>query len=232
MPDLSIIIMAKRPEPGRVKTRLIEGGLDPRTAADIAAAMLNCTVRRWLPRGTVWLAVTPDGSGEALRTSLRLPGVPVIDQGPGDLGQRMARVWREVAPDGPVAFLGIDSPDVPLGHMSAVASALRQADAALGPTGDGGYWALAARTHLPALVERIDWGRPIVYDQTRRRAREAGLRLVELPSWHDVDDMADLAALRARLSRSKAAAGAPSDDDPAPLLELARRLDALLVRTP
>jgi hypothetical protein len=228
MPDLTIIIMAKAPRPGLVKTRLVECGIDPGAAAEIAGAMLACVVRRWSACGTVWLAVTPDGCGESLRKSLMLPDVRIIDQGPGDLGARMARAWRGIAPDRPVAFLGIDSPDVPAGHMRAIGPALRQADAALGPTGDGGYWTLAARRYLPALVERIDWGSAIVYDQTRQRAREAGLSVVELPPWHDVDDGADLASLHARLSGLKSGPGASSEDDAAPLDELRRRLEMVL----
>ena len=244
MPPPRIIIMAKQPEPGRVKSRLVQGGLSPAAAAGAAEAMLRCVVRRWRSVGPLHLAVSPDGTGEAFRRSLGLPDMPIIDQGPGDLGERMERVWLQAAPEGPVAFVGVDSPDVPRGHMDQIAAALDRADAAVGATDDGGYWTLAAGSFLPALLARIDWGSPLVYDQTCQRAREAGVSLVELPAWHDVDDVADLTALRMRLrppqglpeglepSKSPDAATGASSDDAAALQELGRRLAALLPETP
>ena len=83
---------------------------------------------------------------------------------------------------------------------------------------DGGYWTLAARAVPVALLESIDWGTPAVYDQTHAAARAASLRLVDLPAWHDVDDAADLTALRRRLADA---------DEPA-LVTLATRLADLL----
>jgi hypothetical protein len=115
-------------------------------------------------------------------------------------------------------FLGVDCPDVPADALLAAAAALDEADAAAGPTADGGYWTLAARRCEPALLTGIDWGTPLVYDQTRAAAERAGLTFRELPRWFDVDEPADLLALFDRLRDA---------DEPA-LLRLRQRLEPLL----
>ena len=177
--DLVAVVMARRPEAGLVKTRLTVGGdFDHRAAADLAWAMLRCTFQRLAARTEVLLAATPDGAGDEIRRTLALGSIRTVDQGSGDLGQRLDRVWRLVGPDRPIAFFGGDSPDVPAAALDAIAPALEQADIAIGPTADGGYWTLAAASYAPAVLRAVDWGGPCVYDQTRRQAEEAGLIVV------------------------------------------------------
>ncbi len=193
----AVVMMAKPAVPGRVKTRLI-GDLTPQQAADVHQAMLDCVMARvaeqfHAARG--WSLVLAAGG------TMPTPPAPwrMLDQGAGDLGDRMARIWRSIG-SGPAAFLGIDSPDVPAAHFDALADALCAGDAAAGPVEDGGYWTLAARRFAPQLLMGIDWGTPDVYHQTQRRAADAGLQLLKLPAWHDVDEPADLAALCQRIA--------------------------------
>ena len=198
------VVMAKRPMPGRVKTRLI-GELSDRQAACVHAAMLECVLERL--RGTfpgrVVLALDGDihqpltGSDAGL--SVAVPaGVEVIDQGTGDLGERIGHVWQAIG-TGPAVFFGVDSPDIPTQVLATIYDSLTRSDAAVGPVGDGGYWCLAARRYAPELLAGIDWGTSAVYHQTREAARNAGLTLHELPAWHDVDTAEDLRALLIRL---------------------------------
>lgn len=225
---LTAVIMARQPIPGRVKTRLVASGLTPESAASIAAGMLRCTIARIrMTFGGTVLAVTPDGAGAAMRKSLRLGDVRIVDQGRGDLGRRLDRVWGIVGHDRPVAFFGMDSPDVPAALLETIPVALDDHDVAVGPTGDGGYWTLAARRYAGDVLRQIDWGSESVYDQTRLRAREARLRWFELPEWEDVDNAGDLVALRARLGRLKERSGSDAGD-PDPLIELRRCLDETL----
>ncbi|MHC4946647.1 MAG: TIGR04282 family arsenosugar biosynthesis glycosyltransferase [Planctomycetota bacterium] len=219
--DVRAVVMAKLPRPGHVKTRLVTpGGLDAAVAAEVAAAMLACTVGRLAAAGEVVLAVSPDGTGPELAAMVGWPALPAVDQGPGDLGARLERVWERIGPDRPVAFFGGDSPDVPDDALDGIPHGLDDHDVLVGPTPDGGYWTIAARRGRRALFRRIDWGSDRVYDQTRRRARAAGLRLGRLPTWPDVDEPADLAALRGRLAALPPAVG--RDD---PRRRLAARLD-------
>jgi glycosyltransferase A (GT-A) superfamily protein (DUF2064 family) len=225
--------MAKRPDAGEVNTRLVRPGfMDAATAAALAWEMLACTVRRLSTRLEVVLAVSPDGAGPELSRRLGRPDLRVVDQGGGDLGSRLGRVWRAVGLDRPLAFFGIDSPDLPGRAVEAIGPALAECDAAIGPTPDGGYWALAAGRHHPPLLRDIDWGSGSVYDQTRARAARGGVTVACLPLWPDVDRPEDVWALRERLrAGSGADTGEATNADDA-LRTLAHRLDELLQGTP
>jgi rSAM/selenodomain-associated transferase 1 len=222
--EVTPVLMAKRPEAGQVKTRLTAAGAwSPRVAAELAEAMLRCIARRLEAASTeMVLAVSPAGCGEQLAATLGLGPVRLLDQGGGDLGQRLDRVWKAVGTDRPVAFFGSDSPDVPDSALDDIPAALAECDVAVGPTDDGGYWTLAAREHQPRVLSAIDWGEATVYDQTRRRAADAGLVVRALPMWHDVDRPEDVEALRRRLQQHAACR-----DLPAPLAQLAERLETL-----
>jgi rSAM/selenodomain-associated transferase 1 len=194
------VIMAKYPTPGAVKTRLCgRGGLTPHAATELAWGMLKCVVRRLAASMPVVLAVTPDGTGDEMRKMLGVPDLHTVDQGPGDLGQRLDHVWRQVGCQQPIAFFGCDSPDVPRAAIEAIAPALENHDAAIGPSADGGYWTLAAARYLPSLLHQIDWGSENVYHGTLSRADAAGLRIHRLPLWSDVDRIDDLRDLKSRL---------------------------------
>jgi rSAM/selenodomain-associated transferase 1 len=215
--------MAKRPVPGRVKTRLVAGGLSAHQAAAVHAAMLECVLAR-VPAALPGRAILAlDGSPAEPLThsdpelSVHVPSdIQTLDQGTGDLGQRLDHVWQIIDP-GPVAFFGVDSPDVPTQALASIYDSLARADAAVGPVTDGGYWCLAARRYAPELITGIDWGTHAVYHQTREAARVAGLNLLDLPAWHDVDTADDLDALRQRIHAAT---------DPA-LLRLRQRLDRI-----
>jgi glycosyltransferase A (GT-A) superfamily protein (DUF2064 family) len=188
--------------------------------------MLRCTAERLASAWPLVLAVTPDGCGTEVAQQLEMGSVATVDQGPGDLGERLGRVWRLADTDAPVAFFGSDSPDVPDDVLRrGIPSALADCELAVGPTEDGGYWTLAARSYYPQVLQGIDWGGPHVYDQTCRRAAEAGLSLHTLPVWPDVDRFNDVTALRRRLAMLEPA----GDDSPSSsaLQRLARRIENL-----
>jgi glycosyltransferase A (GT-A) superfamily protein (DUF2064 family) len=225
------ILLAKLPRPGAVKTRLTgTGGLSAAEAAEVALAMLCCSVERLAARWTVVVAITPDGTGDRLLAALggALPAeiaarLQFVDQGEGDLGVRLGRAWRAVGSSSPVAFFGADTPDLPASHLEAIERGLVSSDVAIGPTPDGGYWTLASRDHRPGLLARVDWGSESVYDQTCDRAAAGGLRLESLPGWPDVDRPADVIALRERLAGTH-----PDLANDAVLARLAERLGTIL----
>lgn len=203
-PPPAIVVMAKRPIPGRVKTRLTPT-FSPQQAAQAHAAMLECVLARLathLP-GQHFLALdsqtVPPNQPHDPALDYELPqAFHIIDQGTGDLGDRITHVWQALN-QGPAVFFGVDSPDLPTQTLTTLWDALAPADAVIGPVDDGGYWCLAAQQLPPPLLASIDWGTPAVYHQTHQAARDAGLTLTDLDPWHDVDDPADLLALQYRI---------------------------------
>ncbi len=224
--DVTAVLMAKRPEPGVVNTRLVRpGGLDSEAAARVGWAMLICTAQRLCAASSrVILAASPDGCAGELAEALKVNFAQVVDQGTGDLGQRLERAWK-AAGEGRIAFFGADAPDVPQEALRAIPQALANHDLAVGPTHDGGYWTLAATAFHPQVLRAIDWGTDRVYDQTRKRAVEAGLEACALPRWYDVDQPSDLEALRRRV---QARLGSPPTES---VDELALRTLAEQIRT-
>jgi glycosyltransferase A (GT-A) superfamily protein (DUF2064 family) len=132
-----------------------------------------------------------------------LRGVRWLEQRGADLGERLAGVSERAFREGfgPLLLIGADSPTLPPNFLATALEELAggRADVALGATEDGGYYAVALRTHARGLFDSVEWSTPRAYAQTARNAARLNLRLLELPLWYDVDTHADLARLRAEL---------------------------------
>lgn len=204
----AVVLMIKAPLAGLVKTRLVP----PLSAAE-AAALAGCFARDAVgcarsAGGEVVIAYAPQG-GRATLGPL-LPSVSRwVEQRGEDLGARLEAVAGEVFGSGfgPVVIVGADSPTLPPAYVARAASALAEgeADIALGPTEDGGYYLVALRAPAPGVFRNVEWSTPRAYEQTARNASSRGLRLLELQPWYDVDTPADLARLRAELLADEAA---------------------------
>ncbi len=191
-----VLVFLKEPHPGRVKTRL------GRAIGDIRAAWWcrhhSARLIRRLssdPRWETWLAVSPDHEGEMSRVwPAHLPRWP---QGDGDLGARMGRAFRDLPP-GPLAIVGTDIPDLGSAHVAAAFHALGEHDAALGPCPDGGYYLIAMkrtpRRAASGLFDGVRWSSE--YAMTDTLASLGRARVALLPELQDVDEAADLAAVR------------------------------------
>lgn len=150
-------------------------------------------------RPELWVDPRPGALGTL---SDRYPGLPVRLQGEGDLGARLSdafeRSFAERADH--VVVVGSDHPTLPPPYLERAFRALRGAHLVLGPTADGGYYALGLRRYAwPAaagLFEGIPWSTSAVLEETRGRAAALDLCHVELPSWYDVDEPDDLWRLR------------------------------------
>ncbi len=224
--DVTAVLMAKDPAAGAAKTRLTaDGKWSASDARIVTEVMLRCVALRLRDAAArLVLAVTPDGEGRRLAGRLGVGQIEVLDQGTGNLGRRLDRVWRQVGLDRPVAFFGGDSPDVPWHMLAEIPGVLERCDVAVGPTSDGGYWTLAAARYRPEVLVDVDWGSTHVYDQTRQNATAAGLVVETLPLWHDVDHPADVDALRLRVRAAvHGSQGRPNGTDP--LRWMAEQLD-------
>ena len=193
--------MAKEPEVGRVKTRLCPP-LEPAEAARLYEAFLADTLERLAGVG---LPLRVYGTGtltDRLATLSRAAGAELRSQCDGHLGQRMgAAIEQELREAERVVVVGADTPDLPVERIEEALAALEQAPVCLGPASDGGYYLLAARERVPheILGPDIPWGSAGVLDSTRAGLSAAGTEYVEIRSWCDVDEVADLIRLRERL---------------------------------
>ncbi|MEL7211415.1 MAG: TIGR04282 family arsenosugar biosynthesis glycosyltransferase [Pseudomonadota bacterium] len=186
----TLVVMVKEPRPGRVKTRL---GRDIGMTA--AAWWFRHQVRGLLrrvrdPRWQVVLAVAPDRAGMLSRVwPADLPRVP---QGPGDLGDRMARVFRTMPP-GPVAIIGADIPGVNGARIAEAFAALGDHEAVFGPAPDGGYWLVGMKRVGPVprtLFEGVRWSTEYALADTE--ASLPGARIAHVATLRDVDTVTDL----------------------------------------
>ncbi len=185
--------MVKEPRPGRVKTRLARD-IGPTAAAWWMRHQTAALVRRLRdPRWQLLLAVSPD---TAAMTSRVWPAhLPRIAQGPGDLGDRMARIFRRVG-RGPLCIIGADIPGIDRPAIASAFRALGSADAVFGPAADGGYWliGLARRRSLPRdLLQGVRWSSPYALEDSLRAIPDGRIRFVD--PLQDVDRLADLRRL-------------------------------------
>jgi uncharacterized protein len=199
-PVLGLLVLAKAPEPGRVKTRLCPP-LVPAEAADLAAAALLDTLNAVcrVPGGRVVVALVGRMSaaarGPELSVALR-GGVTRGQRGP-DLGHRIAAAHRDAArllPGRPVLQLGMDTPQVDPALLADAAGPLHRGtlDAVLGPATDGGWWALGLRDpRAAAAIAHVPTSRDDTGERTVHALRAAGLRVGLLPELTDVDTAAD-----------------------------------------
>jgi rSAM/selenodomain-associated transferase 1 len=181
-----IMVIAKEPVPGRVKTRLTPA-YTPAEAAELAEAALSDTLAAVasarVTRRILALAGTP---GRWLP-----PGFDVIAQRGGGLDERLA--WaladaRATCP-APLVFIGMDTPQVTPGLLAQAVAPLTDgtADATFGPAEDGGFWLLGLREIDPALVLGVPMSRSDTGAQQLARLHRAGLRVRLLPELTDVD---------------------------------------------
>lgn len=143
-----LVVMAKLPSAGRVKTRLARQ-IGIAEALRVYRTVLNRTLRDLSadPRWQTWVAVSPD---TAVHSPI-WPDVNLIGQGGGDLGQRMQRVF-DVLPAGPTVIVGSDVPGIRRADIADAFAALGSRDAVFGPAGDGGYWLVGQRRHPRVLT--------------------------------------------------------------------------------
>ena len=186
-----IILIAKAPVPGRVKTRL-SPPCSPEQAARLAAAALADTLAAIRSTPVRRRVVAFDGNPQLAD----LRGLDVVQQRGAGLGERLAHAFADAAVGAgaelPTLLIGMDTPQLTPALLTHAFDVLAGADAALGPAPDGGWWALALRDPAYAAVlagvpmSRVDTG-----ERTERALIGQGIRLALLSEIPDVDTFAD-----------------------------------------
>lgn len=195
----TLLVLARYPERGRVKTRLARG-IGEAAALACYRRMLDATLDLALQtaakgrRVVVWVA--PGARLDAFRRAY--PGnLEWKPQREGDLGTRLAAAFGEAQSAGArrIVAIGSDCPGLDGERVDEAFAALSGAPAVLGPAEDGGYYLLGLSCTVPGIFQKIPWGGADVLARTVERIRAAGIRPVLLPVLRDVDEAADLAAL-------------------------------------
>jgi glycosyltransferase A (GT-A) superfamily protein (DUF2064 family) len=197
-PDTTLLIIAKQPVPGRVKTRLVPPCTYEQAAA-LAEAALTDTLHTLLQVPARRRILVLDGQpGPWLP-----PGFEIVPQARGPLDERLACAFAAVP--GPALLVGMDTPQV---TPDLLAVDWHAADAVFGPAADGGFWALGLRAPDPSLLRGVPMSTARTGAIQRARLLAAGLRVVDLPQLRDVDTAADAVAVAHEAPHSRFAARA------------------------
>ena len=192
-----IVIFAKAPVPGRVKTRLAPV-LGMAGAAWLARAMFDEVCRRALSTnfGPVELCLAPEKAASAWDRIALPHGADISAQGEGDLGARMARASQRVlAGDENILLIGTDCLDLTAAMLNTAAATLETHDAVIHPAHDGGYTLLGLRQYHGSLFNDIVWSTDTVAATTLERLAALGWRTWIGETLHDIDRPRDLERL-------------------------------------
>ena len=198
----ALIVMAKQPRAGSTKTRLTPAKT-AQDAADLYAAMLDDTVARLAARDDVTLMIAAGTSRSILWFEESFPGVEVVPQGEGTLGERLDRVLSNALQAGYESAFAIssDSPDLPDAHLTGAFELLDgdDVDVVLGPSEDGGYWTIGWKEPWTDMVVGVEMSRSDVLENSVRIAEESGARVALAGEWYDIDEIADVERLKQAL---------------------------------
>jgi len=203
MPDIvkqALVVMAKAPVPGTVKTRLC-----PPLSPDMAAKLYRCFLIDIFQRviggqgALKVLAYTPESARSEFLSLLPAGPFTLVPQRGKNLGERMAHLFEELCQGGHtgISLIGSDSPHLPPEFLQESMEHLKnpRVDVVLGPSEDGGYYLIGLREPQRGLFQGIPWSTDKVLAETLDRAHHLGLNVALLPRWYDIDTLEDLRRL-------------------------------------
>jgi len=188
-----VILFARAPVPGQVKTRLA-AGVGSEVAVRLHQAFVRDVVARASARFSVELHLDEPTSAWPEFACPRLL------QPPGDLGVRMHRALAEALARGfqRVAILGTDAPDLPEAHIEELFQ--NETDVRLGPAEDGGFWGISCRRIVGTMFDGVPWSSTRTLEAAEVACRRGGLSVSLASVWADVDEPIDLQRLAASAS--------------------------------
>jgi rSAM/selenodomain-associated transferase 1 len=191
----AIIIMAKVPQAGKVKTRL-QPFLTPEQSAEFANCLLQDTINKVnQTKNKPIIAYSPserrdffDGFNNLVLTA----------QNGSDLGERIFNAFQFAFSQNldSVVMIGTDSPTFPPEFINKAFDFLINSDAVLGKTEDGGFYLIGLKKLDRRIFEPVEWSSPTTFQQTKNNLEKLDFSLSELPVWYDVDEPKDLKRLR------------------------------------
>ncbi len=191
----ALIVVAKRPTPGKTKTRL-SPPLTPELASALYESFLFDTLDQMRQVADSHHVIAYLDERDYFKRVA--PDFELIPQEGHDLGERLDHAITSYLSRGyqRVIIMDSDSPTLPLDYLSQAFNVLSDgADVVLGPCDDGGYYLIGIKKPTPRLLREVHMSTPMVATETMALAKEEGLHLVALPTWYDIDDVASLSRL-------------------------------------
>ncbi len=200
-----LIIFAKSPIPGTVKTRLIPH-ITPTEAAELYKAFVTdifCNTHK-LKCERVTIAYTPSNA-EATFQSVCGQSANYLPQKGFNLGERMKNAFMYSFNKGSkrTVIIGTDSPTLPLSYIQKAFDVLKEVPVTIGPTFDGGYYLIGLSEQNYAIFDGVDWSTSNVFSQTLARIQAINKQLYVLPPWYDVDTSDNLEFLSSHILSMK-----------------------------
>jgi len=189
--DIPLLLFAKAPIAGKVKTRLMTN-CSAEQAAEIAKRLMQASIQRacefW--PGDVYLSAWLDLDHPFFNDMLQRYPIRITQQCKGDLGEKMRHALTTFGY--PAAVMGCDAPHVKGTTLQQAYGLLQQGESVIGPSNDGGYYFLGLCQAADTLFIDKPWGSEYVLEQTLASAEGGGLNLGQLPTLNDVDEWQDL----------------------------------------
>jgi rSAM/selenodomain-associated transferase 1 len=199
----ALVIFAKAPIPGQVKTRLCPP-LTPDEAATLHGSFVldqlertKAAIARFKLPLDRYLACAPSSAPVFFKIMEERQGIRLVDQVGEDLGARMHQAFETLFSRGykHVLIVGTDTPTLPFEQYKQAYAFLESHDLVLGPALDGGYYLIGLSRSIPELFTGIPWSTEHVLTLTQEKARMLGLKMALIAPWRDVDTIDDLRAL-------------------------------------
>lgn len=189
--ELPLILFAKAPIAGRVKTRLTSNCSDQQ-AADIASLLMQASIEKALQYwpGKILLSAAIDIDHPFFGEMTSRYDVAMVQQCSGHLGEKMRNALDSYGY--PAAVMGCDAPHVSGNSLKKMHALLEQGQSSIGPAYDGGYYILGLAEQADALFEDKAWGTDQVLSLTIEAAQKEELQLHYLETLNDVDEWPDL----------------------------------------
>ncbi len=203
-PD-TLLVVAKQPAPGQTKTRLC-----PPLTSFQAAELYECFLRdtldamREVPGVEPVIGYLPDDAQDYFHQLA--PDMSLIRQRGSSLGERLDDLLKQAITGGSqkAVVMDSDSPTLPADYLSMAFEQLTETDVVLGPTTDGGYYLIGVKQPQPRLLRQVQMSTSHVLADTLALAKASGLSVSLLPTWYDVDTIADLRRLEGEIAEMSA----------------------------
>ncbi len=201
----AIIIMAKVPQAGNVKTRL-QKFLSPENCESLAESFLKDAVNKAASAcENMFIAFFPPQEIQKLKKILPDKST-FIEQTGENLGEKMFNAFQFVFERkfDEIVMIGTDSPTFPFDYIEQAFEFLEtNSEIVLGKTEDGGFYLIGLRVLRREIFENVAWSSPKTFEQVFENVRNLGLHLRETPGWYDVDEERDLIQLKIEIMHNE-----------------------------